>query len=149
MSLPFLLGSEVDWVDELIGASFKVKNPNATSSCGCGVSFSVWMFGGRSKLDKGLDAFERANGSGRASLLEEALQDEPRPAGFYHLGLHVLARARRRRRQAAAVDCFERGAEFGHPGAQTAYGIALRSGVGVAKNNEAALHAVSLGRWRR
>lgn len=41
MSLPYLLGSEVDWVDELIGASFKVKNPNATSSCGCGVSFSV------------------------------------------------------------------------------------------------------------
>jgi iron-sulfur cluster assembly protein len=41
MSLPFLLGAEVDWVDELIGASFKVKNPNATSSCGCGVSFSV------------------------------------------------------------------------------------------------------------
>jgi iron-sulfur cluster assembly accessory protein len=41
VSLPFLLGSEVDWVDDLIGASFKVKNPNATSSCGCGVSFSV------------------------------------------------------------------------------------------------------------
>jgi iron-sulfur cluster assembly accessory protein len=41
VSLPFLLGSEVDWVDELIGASFKVKNPNATSSCGCGVSFSI------------------------------------------------------------------------------------------------------------
>ncbi|MEZ6023191.1 MAG: iron-sulfur cluster assembly accessory protein [Hyphomonadaceae bacterium] len=41
VSLPFLLGSELDWVDELIGASFKVKNPNATSSCGCGVSFSV------------------------------------------------------------------------------------------------------------
>jgi iron-sulfur cluster assembly accessory protein len=41
VSLPFLLGAEVDWVDELIGASFKVKNPNATSSCGCGVSFSV------------------------------------------------------------------------------------------------------------
>lgn len=41
VSLPFLSGSEVDWVDELIGASFKVKNPNATSSCGCGVSFSV------------------------------------------------------------------------------------------------------------
>ena len=41
VSLPFLLGSEVDWVDELIGASFKVRNPNATSSCGCGVSFSV------------------------------------------------------------------------------------------------------------
>ncbi len=41
VSLPFLLGSEVDWVDELIGAAFKVKNPNAKSSCGCGVSFSV------------------------------------------------------------------------------------------------------------
>lgn len=41
VSLPFLLGSEVDWVDELIGASFKVNNPNATSACGCGVSFSV------------------------------------------------------------------------------------------------------------
>lgn len=41
VSLPFLLGSELDWVDELIGASFKVKNPNASSSCGCGVSFSI------------------------------------------------------------------------------------------------------------
>jgi iron-sulfur cluster assembly accessory protein len=41
VSLPYLLGSELDWVDELIGASFKVKNPNAASSCGCGVSFSV------------------------------------------------------------------------------------------------------------
>lgn len=41
VSLPFLLGAELDWVDELIGASFKVKNPNAKSSCGCGVSFSL------------------------------------------------------------------------------------------------------------
>ncbi len=41
VSLPFLLGAEVDWVDELIGAAFKVKNPNARSSCGCGVSFSI------------------------------------------------------------------------------------------------------------
>ena len=41
VSLPFLLGSEVDWVEELIGASFKVRNPNAKSSCGCGVSFSI------------------------------------------------------------------------------------------------------------
>lgn len=41
VSLPFLLGSEVDWVEELIGAAFKVKNPNASSSCGCGVSFAV------------------------------------------------------------------------------------------------------------
>jgi iron-sulfur cluster assembly accessory protein len=41
VSLPYLLGSELDWVEELIGASFKVKNPNAVSACGCGVSFAV------------------------------------------------------------------------------------------------------------
>ena len=41
VSIAFLKGSEVDWVDEIIGSSFKVKNPNAKSSCGCGVSFSV------------------------------------------------------------------------------------------------------------
>lgn len=41
VSVPFLAGSVVDWVQELIGASFKVKNPNAKTSCGCGVSFSV------------------------------------------------------------------------------------------------------------
>ena len=41
MSLEFLAGSEIDYVDELIGASFKIKNPNATASCGCGTSFAV------------------------------------------------------------------------------------------------------------
>ena len=41
VSLPFLAGSEIDFVDELVGAQFKVKNPNAQSSCGCGVSFSL------------------------------------------------------------------------------------------------------------
>ncbi len=41
MSLEFLTGCELDYVDELIGASFQVKNPNAQSSCGCGTSFSV------------------------------------------------------------------------------------------------------------
>jgi iron-sulfur cluster assembly accessory protein len=41
MSLEFLHGAELDYVDDLIGASFKVNNPNATSSCGCGTSFSV------------------------------------------------------------------------------------------------------------
>jgi iron-sulfur cluster assembly protein len=40
-SLPFLAGSEIDFVDEIIGASFQVHNPNATSGCGCGTSFSV------------------------------------------------------------------------------------------------------------
>jgi len=41
VSLDFLKGSEIDFVDEMIGASFKVNNPNATASCGCGTSFSV------------------------------------------------------------------------------------------------------------
>lgn len=40
-SAPFLAGSEVDFVDDLIGASFRVSNPNATASCGCGTSFSI------------------------------------------------------------------------------------------------------------
>src|SRR5437868_9391843 len=40
-SVPFLAGSEVDYVDDLIVASFRVSNPNATASCGCGTSFSV------------------------------------------------------------------------------------------------------------
>jgi iron-sulfur cluster assembly accessory protein len=40
-SIPFLAGSEVDFVDDLIGASFRVVNPNATASCGCGTSFSI------------------------------------------------------------------------------------------------------------
>lgn len=40
-SLDFLAGAELDYVDELIGAAFKVNNPNAKSSCGCGTSFSV------------------------------------------------------------------------------------------------------------
>ncbi len=41
MSLDLLDGSEVDFVEELIGASFQIRNPNAASSCGCGMSFAV------------------------------------------------------------------------------------------------------------
>lgn len=41
MSLLYLTGSEVDFVEDLVGASFQVVNPNASSSCGCGSSFSV------------------------------------------------------------------------------------------------------------
>lgn len=40
-SLELLAGSEIDYVEDLIGASFQVKNPNAASSCGCGSSFSI------------------------------------------------------------------------------------------------------------
>ena len=41
ISLPFLKGSEIAFVDDLAGAQFVVRNPNAASSCGCGVSFSI------------------------------------------------------------------------------------------------------------
>ncbi|HEX6866641.1 MAG TPA: iron-sulfur cluster insertion protein ErpA [Caulobacteraceae bacterium] len=41
VSMVLLKGSEIDFVDELAGAEFKVNNPNAKSSCGCGVSFSI------------------------------------------------------------------------------------------------------------
>jgi iron-sulfur cluster assembly accessory protein len=41
MSLILLKGSEIDFVEELAGAEFRVRNPNAKSSCGCGVSFSI------------------------------------------------------------------------------------------------------------
>lgn len=40
-SLQYLKGSTVDFVDDLIGQSFKIDNPQATSSCGCGTSFSL------------------------------------------------------------------------------------------------------------
>ena len=41
VSLPFLADAEIDFSEELIGARFVVRNPNATASCGCGTSFSI------------------------------------------------------------------------------------------------------------
>jgi iron-sulfur cluster assembly accessory protein len=41
VSLEMIKGSELDFVDDLMGQAFKVKNPNAVASCGCGVSFTV------------------------------------------------------------------------------------------------------------
>jgi iron-sulfur cluster assembly accessory protein len=41
VSLDYMAGSEIDFVDDLIGSSFKVNNPKATSSCGCGTSFAL------------------------------------------------------------------------------------------------------------
>jgi iron-sulfur cluster insertion protein len=41
VSLEMLKGAELDFVDDLMGQSFRVKNPNAVASCGCGVSFTV------------------------------------------------------------------------------------------------------------
>ncbi|HHI88419.1 MAG TPA: iron-sulfur cluster insertion protein ErpA [Hellea balneolensis] len=41
LSQEFLKGSEIDYVNELIGSAFKIHNPNAKASCGCGTSFSI------------------------------------------------------------------------------------------------------------
>lgn len=41
VSLPFLTGARIDFTEELIGARFVIENPNASSSCGCGTSFSI------------------------------------------------------------------------------------------------------------
>lgn len=41
VSIEYLNGAEIDFVDDLIGAAFKIQNPNATASCGCGTSFSL------------------------------------------------------------------------------------------------------------
>jgi iron-sulfur cluster assembly accessory protein len=40
-SAPYLMGAEVDYVDSLMGAGFKISNPNAKSTCGCGESFGA------------------------------------------------------------------------------------------------------------
>jgi iron-sulfur cluster assembly accessory protein len=41
LSLEFMGGAEIDYVDDLIGQSFQIRNPNAVASCGCGTSFAV------------------------------------------------------------------------------------------------------------
>jgi iron-sulfur cluster insertion protein len=41
VSLDLVKGAEIDFVEDMMGASFQVKNPNAASSCGCGNSFSI------------------------------------------------------------------------------------------------------------
>jgi iron-sulfur cluster assembly accessory protein len=41
VSLDYMRGSSIDYVDDLIGQAFKIENPNATASCGCGTSFAL------------------------------------------------------------------------------------------------------------
>jgi iron-sulfur cluster assembly accessory protein len=41
MSLNYMAGAEIDFVDDLIGSAFKINNPQATASCGCGTSFAL------------------------------------------------------------------------------------------------------------
>jgi TPR repeat protein len=95
------------------------------------------MFG-RSKLDRGLDAFEKGDWRRARKLLEDALQDDERAGGFYHLGLLYWRGLGGPREKEAAVECFKRAADGGHSGAETAYGIALRAGSGVNKDVEKA-----------
>jgi len=49
MSLGYIIGSEIDYVDSLMGAGFTVNNPNAVSSCGCGHSFKTAEGGGEAR----------------------------------------------------------------------------------------------------
>jgi iron-sulfur cluster assembly accessory protein len=41
LSLDFIKGARIDFVDDLMGSAFKIENPNAVASCGCGTSFAV------------------------------------------------------------------------------------------------------------
>jgi iron-sulfur cluster assembly accessory protein len=41
LSLVYMAGSEIDFVDNLLGQSFQINNPNAVASCGCGTSFAI------------------------------------------------------------------------------------------------------------
>lgn len=97
------------------------------------------MFGpGPSKLDRGLDAFDRRAWKRARQLLLQALEHEARPLGLYRLGLLYWRGLGGKRDVNAAVECFARAAANAHPAAQTAYGIALRSGVGALKDTEKA-----------
>lgn len=96
------------------------------------------FFGVPSKLDRGLDAFDRREWRRARQLLEKALEREDRAVGFYHLGVLYWRGLGGKRDSAAAVDCFAHAAAAGHPGAETAYGIALRTGVGVGKDADKA-----------
>lgn len=49
MSVGYIVGSEIDYVDSLMGAGFTVNNPNAVSSCGCGHSFKTASGGGEAR----------------------------------------------------------------------------------------------------
>jgi TPR repeat protein len=94
--------------------------------------------GPRSKLDRSLDAFERHDWKRARRLLEETLKEGERAIARYHLGLLYWRGLGGPANKTAAVESFSRAAAEGYPRAQTAYGIALRSGVGVDKNNDKA-----------
>ena len=70
VSVGYLAGSEIDFVDDLIGASFKINNPQATASCGCGTSFSLSIL--HSLSDRGLFAAYRQFGFSPAAFANVA-----------------------------------------------------------------------------
>lgn len=97
------------------------------------------MFGrGKTSLDKGLDAFARKDYGRARRLLEDAMMDGERAAAAYHLGLLYWRGLGGDRDQQTAVDLFGRAAADGHTAAQAAYGMALKSGVGVRRDLDAA-----------
>ncbi len=95
------------------------------------------MFSGPSRADRALDAFERRTWKSARRLFEQVGKSR-RAGGDYHLGLLYWRGLGGPRDAAAAVACFARAAGHGHVAAQTAFGVALRSGVGIAKNEPAA-----------
>ncbi len=88
----------------------------------------------RTTLDRGLEAFERRDWKRARHLLEAARKESERAIGSYHLGLLYWRGLGGPINKSGAVDLFARAAADGFPRAQTAYGIALRSGVGIAQN---------------
>lgn len=96
------------------------------------------LFGpSQSDNDRGVDSFDRREWKRARRLLEDAA-DERNAKGDYYLGLLYWRGLGGERDVRAAVACFERAALDAFPPAQTAYGMALRSGVGARKDNDAA-----------
>src|ERR1700745_3683195 len=77
ISVRYLNGAEVDFVDTITGGGFTIKNPNATSTCGCGSRFSVDWSRSAVELSRGLGIFRPASGGGKALR-----QTRPHPEPF-------------------------------------------------------------------
>lgn len=97
------------------------------------------MFGlGKSDLDKGLDAFAQRSWKRARRHLEDASSESLGATGEYALGLLYWRGLGGEADKRAAAEWFARAADRGHAAAQTAIGIALRSGVGVRKDDQEA-----------
>ncbi|MES1203386.1 MAG: tetratricopeptide repeat protein [Pseudomonadota bacterium] len=93
------------------------------------------MFGHEhTELDKGLDAFAARNWRKARRLLEDAVAEDDRAVGHYHLGLLYWRGLGGDKDHKAAVRCFARAADGGHAAAQTALGMAILAGVGAPQS---------------